>query len=434
MSSYSETLPTEHIARLFPIHRSLTGPGINESFKYFIEFFDEFSLISFKSGEQVFDWIIPVTWSAREAYIEHLETNTRYAVLQESNLHLVGYSEAVDMVMDLSEFRHRIYTIPEKPNSVPYVTSYYERNWGFCLSQNTLTSMPDGKYRVFIDTTLEDGNLDVMHAVIEGEFSDEVLFASYLCHPSMVNNELSGPVVLGYVLEYLKERRVKSKYTYRFVLAPETIGTVAYLSRYATHLRDRVACGFVVTCVGDDRAYSFVKTPKENTLADHAIRAALIGFENVIEYSFLDRGSDERQYCSPRINIPVCTFCRSKFGTYSEYHTNDDNISITSDDAIRQSASVLISIIEAIETCLYPLILTTCEPQLGRRGLYPNISTVTSFEKVRYRSDILAYSDGKTDIFSMAILLDIPLDLVVAEIRVLIRNSLIQPLWKRTST
>ena len=206
------------------------------------------------------------------------------------------------------------------PDAIPYVTSYYNKDWGFCLSENEKEDLPDGKYRAFIDSKFKKGHLEVAEAVLPGKSKKEIFFSSYICHPSMANNELSGPVLLNALLLYIKKNYKRSNYTYRFVLLPETIGSIAYISKKIKLLKKRVISGYVLTCVGDERSYSIVHTPDENTIADFSLNAALNGFKNVHKYTFLDRGSDERQYCSPGVDLPVCSFSKSK--TYPEYHTS----------------------------------------------------------------------------------------------------------------
>ena len=223
---------------------------------------------------------------------------------------------------------------------------------------------------------LKDGDLDLSHAILKGKLSQEILIEVHVCHPSMANNELSGPIVLNGLLAYIKSKYPNNKYSYRFVLQPETIGSVAYLSKFSKHLKKNLICGFNLSCVGDERTYSYVKTPFENTLADKAISAALFKLENVKSYSFLKRGSDERQYCAPGIRLPICTFSRSKFAEFPEYHTSADNLDFVSNDGLDGSLQVLKNIVDAFELGLYPKLVTKCEPQLGKRDLYPTISQI----------------------------------------------------------
>ncbi len=216
--------------KLFPLNRSICGPDIRKSFGFFQNNHKEFKRISFKSGEKVFDWIIPNEWIIHDGYIEH-ESGKRFAEFKKNNLHIVGYSIPVELIMDKKSLLKKIYTLENQKDSIPYVTSYYSKDWGFCLDKNTLDKLPDGKYKVKIKSEFNKGTLDLIEAKIMGEHDKEIFFSSYLCHPSMANNELSGPVLINEILSYIKKQYPNSKYTYRFVLLPETIGSIAYLSK-----------------------------------------------------------------------------------------------------------------------------------------------------------------------------------------------------------
>tara|TARA_Y100001933_G_scaffold6511_1_gene5909 strand:+ start:236 stop:1522 length:1287 start_codon:yes stop_codon:yes gene_type:complete len=416
---YSSFPLVDHAKNLFPICRSLTGKGVRLTLDYFEKYHTEYERIIFKSGVKVFDWEIPKEWNIQNAYLEHIESGQRFAEFRKSNLHVVGYSVPIDSVLTLDELDSKIFTQTDQPEWVPYVTSYYKEFWGFCMSHADKISMPKGNYRAFIDSTLENGELHMSSALLSGSSEKEVFFSSYICHPSMANNELSGPVVLNAILDYIKQMYPERKYTYRFTLLPETIGSIAYLSRHSEGMKKNIICGFNLSCVGDDRAYSYVQTPYGDTLADKALSAALMMKDNVNVYSFLNRGSDERQYCSPGIELPLCTFCRSKFGEYPEYHTSEDNFSVVTEEGLQGSLSVLKDIIDAIETCLYPLLAFPCEPQLGKRGLYPNISTKTSGNLVSKRMDVLCFCNGKNSIFDISKFTKIELAEVVSELKIL---------------
>ena len=317
-------------------------------------------------------------------------------------------------------------SVRKRSEARPYVTSYYASNWGFCLTQNELKQLIDDSYHVVIDSEHKQGHMDMIEAVVRGRSSKEVLFASYICHPSMANNELSGPALLCALLSYVK-KLTKRRYTYRFIISPETIGSLAYLSKRRRVLRSKLIAGFNLSCVGDNRAYSYVTTPSENTLADQAIRSALFGKENVQEYSFLHRGSDERQYCSPRIDLPVITFCRSKFHTYPEYHTSDDNLSLVSSEGLEGSFSVMKSIIDAMEAGIYPLSTTYGEPMLSKRDLYPNLSTASTVRGPHIDlRNLLAYSNGKRSIFDIALKLSLSLEEVNSTLETLKKAGLIK--------
>ena len=244
----------------------------------------------------------------------------------------------------------------------------------------------------------------------------------------MLNNELSGPLVMGSIIEYIKSTYSKPKMSYRFVLLPETIGSIAYLSSFGENLKDNIICGFNLSCVGDERAYSYVETPNANTLADNAISSALTGKDNVIKYSYLDRGSDERQYCSPGFRLPICTFCRSKFGEYPEYHTSHDDFRVVTEKGLQGSVDVMTTIVDAFEVCYKPKFIYPCEPQLGKRGLYPVVSQKVadgSKHPAALRMDVLAYCDGENTVFDIAKIINASLKEIISELKILLENGLV---------
>lgn len=404
---------------LWPLNRSLTGPGVRETLSYLRVLNPELREHSAKSGEEVFDWTVPQEWHVRDAFLEHVETGERFAEFSKSNLHLVGYSEPVNTVMQLEDLKSRIFTQLDQPDWVPYVTSYYKRTWGFCLSQNDFDALPDGAYRVVVDSELFDGEMLYSDAVLQGETDEEVFFSTYVCHPSMANNEISGPVLASALMRYIKQVYPKPRCTYRFAFVPETIGSLTYISRNFDQLREKVIAGFVLSCVGDDRAYSHVESRLGTSLADDALRAALAGKENVKTYSFLQRGSDERQYCAPGIDLPVAGFCRSKYGEYPEYHTSADNFDVVSQEGLEGALSVMRSVIDAFEVGLFPRAQVFGEPQLSKRGLYPTVSQKGSHSDVRTRTDLLAYADGEHNLFEIASKVGVGLRALVKETRLL---------------
>ena len=393
---------------LFSICRSITGDGTRMTLSYFEKINPEFRRLKFKTGQKVFDWEIPKEWNIKDAYLEH-ESGKRYAEFKKCNLHIVGYSKPVNKKISKKELLNYIHTQKDQPDSIPYVTSYYKERWGFCLSENQKSKLPDGNYKVIIDSDLKNGNLELSDAIFKGKTKKEIFFSSYICHPSMANNELSGPVLLNAIMHYIKSNYPKSKFTYRFVLLPETIGSIAYLSKFMKVMKSNMICGFNLTCVGDEGAYSYVSSRNGKTLADDAIEAALFGLSNVKKYSYLDRGSDERQYCAPGIDLPVCCFSRSR-SEYPEYHTHKDNFNVVTQKGLEGSFNVVKKIIDAIELELYPKITMFGEPNLGKRGLYPTLSQKGKYDNTRLRMNLIAQSDGMTNIFKIAKLLKEPLD------------------------
>ena len=409
---------------LFPLCRSLTGEGTRKTLSYFKNINSEFKVIKFKSGKKVFDWKIPDEWIINDAYIQH-QTNKKFAEFKKNNLHVVGYSQSINKSMSKKKLLKNVYTQKSQPNSIPYVTSYYKKSWGFCLSEKQKKLLPEGKYKVFIDSKFKKGFLDIMHAVIKGKSKREILFTSYVCHPSMANNELSGPVLLNALMKYVKTRYPKRKFSYRFVLHPETIGSIAYLSKFKNVLKKNTICGFNLTCVGDERAYSIVNSPSENTLADEALKAALTGKKNLKIYSYLSRGSDERQYCSPKINLPYCSFSKSK--EYPEYHTDKDDFKVVTQKGLLESFEVMKNIIDAFELALYPKTQIICEPNLGKRKLYPTISRKGIYNnEVKLRSNLIAYANGANSIFKISNLLNLNLDLVSKEFKKLKKKKILK--------
>ena len=223
---------------LFPICRSLTGKGTQRTLRFFKNINSEFKIINFRSGDKVFDWKIPLEWNIRDAYIQH-SSKKKFAEFKKNNLHVVGYSKPVNKIITKNELLKNIYTQKNQLAAIPYVTSYYKERWGFCMSEKMKRKLPNGKYKVFIDSDLKKGFLEVMQAKLKGKSKKEIFFSSYVCHPSMANNELSGPVLLNAILKYIKEKYPKRKFSYRFVLLPETIGPIAYLSKFKNLLKKK---------------------------------------------------------------------------------------------------------------------------------------------------------------------------------------------------
>ncbi len=409
---------------LFPLNRSLMGPDIRYSLQKFINLNPEFKYIRFKTGEKVFDWEIPEEWIINDAYLEH-ENGDRFAEFKKCNLHLMGYSCAIDKKISKEKLLKNLYSLPKNPAAIPYITSYYKKSWGFCLNHKTLINLPDGNYKVFIDSEHKKGELCLIEAVIPGKSKKEIFFSSYLCHPSMANNELSGPVLLNQILNLVKNQ--KNRYfTYRFVLLPETLGSIAFLSKRYKLLKKRMICGFNLSCVGDDRAYSHIESRFGNNLADKALRASLKGLENVKNYSFLERGSDERQYCAPGIDLPLCTFCRSKWEYFPEYHTDKDNFDVVTSKGLIESYKVIENIVMAFELGIYPSINVLGEPQLGKRNLYPNTSFYEGRHPVQTRMDLIAFCDSKHNIFEIVEKINIKLSVAIKEILELKNKKLLK--------
>tara|TARA_R110000868_G_scaffold7354_4_gene40012 strand:- start:26047 stop:27327 length:1281 start_codon:yes stop_codon:yes gene_type:complete len=388
---------------LFPVCRSLTGNGTRQTLAYLRDIVPEMTLHEVRSGTAAFDWIVPDEWNIAGGYIEN-EAGERVVDFADSNLHVVGYSQPVDGIFTLEELDPHLHSLPDRPDTVPYITSYYARNWGFCLTHNTRETMKAGRYRCVIDSTLGPGSLTYGEIFLPGTSSSEIFLSTYVCHPSMANNELSGPIVTIALARWLAGRRDR-RYGIRIVFIPETIGSIVYLSRHLEHLKQHVIAGFNITCVGDDRAWSYLPSRRGDTLAD---RAALhvLGREHpdFVHYSYLDRGSDERQYCSPGVDLPVASVMRSKYGAYPEYHTSDDDLSVISPEGLGGAYEALKRCIECVEMNDTFRTQTLGEPQLGRHNLISNVglgpAKMSDFR--RRLSNLLAYSDGTKDLIAVA--------------------------------
>ena len=397
----------ELAGKLFPICRSITGNGFRQSLEMIREIVPEIQVFEVPSGTAVYDWTVPKEWNIRGGWIKNMQGET-IIDFNDCNLHVMGYSIPVHQTISREELSEHVYTQPEQPEWIPYVTSYYKERWGFCMSERQKQALTDAEYEVYIDSTLEDGFLTYGELVLPGETDDEIFFSTYLCHPSMANNELSGPCVQTELIKYLKSLSHR-RYTYRFVFIPETIGSITYLSRHLEELQRKVVAGFNITCIGDPAHFSYVASPYGDNLADrvaqHVLRALDPDFKT---YSFLERGSDERQYCSPRVNLPFCCLCRSKFEEYPEYHTSADNLDFITEEALQGSVAMLKEVVSVLEHNRVYRVTVPCEPQLGPRGLYPTISRRDTFDQVKAVRNLLAYADGRSDLLAISDRIGVP--------------------------
>ena len=331
---------------LFPLLRSITGPGLEKSLAYFEQYLP---IVREKvpSGSSVFDWTVPKEWHLKSATLVGPDGEV-IADVTVSNLHVVNYSHSIDQIIDLDILQSNLHSLSHLPSAIPYVTSYYNSTWGFCISDEVRKSLKPGKYHAKIDAEFIDGGVPFSTGVLKGESEKEILLTSYLCHPSLANNELSGPTVTTYLAKWIQSQ--PREYTYRIIFIPETIGSICYLSKNNEIMKKNVVAGYNVSCVGDDNAYSYLPSRNEKTISDKiALHVLKYTHPDFVKYTYLDRGSDERQYCSPGIDLPIASVMRTKYGAYKEYHTSLDNLDYISAKGLFGAYEVLTKCIECIE-------------------------------------------------------------------------------------
>lgn len=416
--------------RIFPICRSITGDGVRETHNIIREFVPDLKTYEVPSGTKVFDWTVPDEWNIYEAWIRDDKGNI-IVDFAENNLHIVGYSEPVDKWLTLNELMEYVYTEPEQPDWIPYVTSYYKRGWGFCISENCKRQLiekydENRRFHVYINSSFNSsGSLTYSEVIVPGASKKTILVSTYTCHPSMANNECSGPALAVQLIKWVKS--AKRKYTYRFVFIPETIGSITYLSYNLESLQKDVIAGFNLSCVGDNRTYSFVETREGNTLVDRIIDNVLRYHSkgNYRRYSYLERGSDERQYNAPGVDLPVVGVTRSKYGEYPEYHTSADDMSIISEEGFSGSFELITKCFAVLEMNAKYKMKVLCEPQFGKRGLYPTVSKKGSYDSVKIMRDFIAYADGKRDLIELADKINVAVVDLIDIVEKLIENDLI---------
>ncbi len=385
------------VDKLWPINRSITGRGLYESLKILKKDFKKLTIKTFKSGNKYFDWKIPKIWEINEAYLSDSD-GKRILDFKDNNLHVINYSAPIDKInISYNELKKNLFYLKKQPNAIPYVTTYYEKNWGLSLTYNNFLKLDKKKfYKVKINSKFKKGFMHYGEYFKKGTSNKEILFTSYLCHPSMGNNELSGPLVLANLMKLIGRRN--NYYSYRFVLIPETIGSIAYISKNYKKLRQNVVMGFCLTCLGGEGKHSFVPDRNEGSYVNYLLKDLFQTNKiNFKKYSWLDRGSDERQFCSPLVNIPFATIFKTKFGEYEEYHTSLDNKKFLNFSDLKESLKLINNLVKKIEKKRFPIQKFPCEPFLTKYKLHNPIN----FKNNSFNRDILnvlSFCDGKNDI------------------------------------
>lgn len=435
LQTYQEV--SDAFDRLYPLCRSILGEGYRESLNILKEYipFDE---EVFDSGRKVLNWTVPQEWVIREAWIKDKDGNV-IIDFKDNNLYVMNYSESIDKELDLTELKEHIYTSDSDKDAVPYVFSYYKKRWGFAMSQNQLEELKEGQYYVKIDSEFINGKLVVGQTCLKGESSKEILLTSYLCHPSMANNELSGPLVQAMLYQRIKKWSSR-KYTYRFVINPETIGSIAYLSRYGTQLQKNLHAGLVLTCLGGDESLRYKTSRMENSPFD-----LLVSYQNYfagnsfrVEKFNAYSGSDERQYCSPGFDLPVGQMARKVYGSYKEYHTSLDTKELMGIDNLIDSCNWIEKLLlENEKEIYYKNKFPYGEVKLGDYDLYPTLNSnglrsnkdqdiINEPGFIKSVMMILNYSDGKHPLSYCAQRLEVDIEKIKNVATILEKKGLIE--------
>ena len=392
----------ELMRRLFPLCRSLTGSGVRATFDLLEETIP-IARVEIPSGTRLFDWVVPDEWNIRDAYIAAAD-GTRVVDFRRSSLHVVSYSEPVRATLPLEELRERLHTLPDRPDVIPYRTSYYRRTWGFCLSHRQLLELRPGDYDVVIDATLAPGHLSYAEMRVDGEDEDagEVLISTYVCHPSLANDNLSGIAVTAMLARELAARRLR--HTYRFVFAPGTIGPLAWLHENRAGL-ERVRHGLTLSCIGDGGSLTYKRSRREDAEVDLAMETVLRDAgapHRVLPWE--PWGGDERQFCSPGFDLPVGTLMRTPHGEFDGYHTSADSLDRIRPESLAEAVERCLDLVDVLETNRRVTSLSPYgEPQLGRRGLYRSAGgAVASPDDERALLWVLNLGDGDASLLDVA--------------------------------
>ena len=415
---------------LFPICRSITGKGTLKTLKLIKKEFKDLKIKKIKSGEKVFDWVIPPEWNIKEAYIVD-KNGVKIVDFKNNNLHIIGYSIKVNRIIKKKDLIKNLFYLKAQPEAIPYITSYYKKRWGFCLTYNQFKEInikysDEDAFKVVINSNLNNnGSLNYGELIIKGKSRKEILISTYICHPSMANNELSGPIVSMSLINYFIGKKLNK--TLRFIFIPETIGSIAYLSRNLKYLKRYVIGGYNLSCIGDERKHSCMLSKNENSPSDEALLLSYkkMNIRNYKIYPFLNRGSDERQYNSPGIDLGITSIFRSKYTEYPEYHTSLDNFNVVTLKGLTGGYNVAKNSIKIIQNNTYPISKILCEPQMGKRGLYPTLSVKSKRKETKKFMDFLQYSDGFNSLNKISKLINLDIKSTKKIYKILSKNNLL---------
>jgi aminopeptidase-like protein len=416
------------INRLFPICRSITGNGVRQSLEIMQEYLP-IQVNEVPTGTAIFDWTIPKEWNISDAYIKNRK-GEKLVDFNNSNLHVLNYSIPVKGTFSIQELKQHIFSMPEKPEWIPYRTSYYDEKWGFCLSHSQWQTMQDEEYEVCIDSTLEPGSLTYGEFYLPGQTEEECLFSCHICHPSLCNDNLSGIAVVLFLAKMLSTR--KNRLSYRFLFIPGTIGAITWLALNENKLSN-IKAGLVATLLGDPSPFTYKKTRSGDSLIDKAVIHYLkFSGDDYRLIEFFPYGYDERQFNSPGINLPVGSLTRSQYGQYPEYHTSADNLELVTQEKLEDSLKAYLSISDILDNnIIYINQYPKCEPQLGKRGLYQkNGGTTVEDKEIRRMAMLwcLNFSDGKHSLLDIADRAAMPFEVIKQVAAILEENGMLTPL------
>lgn len=397
------------------IYRSITGKGVRDILQLIKKDLPNLKIKSVHSGFKAFDWTVPNEWHVDDAYISN-NKGEKIIDFKKNNLHLVSYSVPIDKTLSLKDLNKNLFSIKKSPTAIPYVTSYYKKTWGFCLSHNQRKKLKNKFYKVKIKSKFFKGILNYGEIYIPGKSKKEIFLSTYICHPVMANNESSGPTISKFLAEWIQSK--KRFYSYRIIFIPETIGSIVYLKKNLKKMKQNIIAGFNINCVGDNRIYSYLPSRNGDTLPDKIAKHVLNwNNEKFIEYSWNERGSDERQYCSPGVNLPVVSIMRSKYGEYPEYHTSLDNFErVVSAKGLLGGFQINKKAIEAIENNFYPVSTMPCEPKLSKYNLYNPLNKNNFTHLHKFKSSLtdslynfLSHCDGQNSLLEISEKILIPI-------------------------
>ena len=394
--------------KLYPISRSITGDGVRDTLRIIqSKHLPNLKIKQIKSGTNVYDWKIPPEWNIKDAFVKD-EFGKKIIDYKKNNLHIVSYSKKINKFVTKKELDKHLFSIPKKPNAIPFMTSYYKSFWGFCMSQQDRKKVKGKRFFVHINSNFNyNGHLSYGELYLKGKSKKEILISTYICHPSMANNEISGPVVSTFIAKHFKN--LNNRYSMRFIFIPETIGSISYIYKNLRNLKKNVIASYNLTCIGDEKNYSIILSKYGNALSDltalEALKKLNIKYK---KYSYLHRGSDERQFNSSGVQIPMTVIMRTKFGSYPEYHTSLDNFKVVTEKGLKGGFRIVKKIISILQNKIIPISRVVCEPMMSKRKLKPTISTGDISQNTKHISNFITYADGQNDLLRIANLINLP--------------------------